>query len=269
MGIFDRQILTGKIHALTPPYKRNMDFAKKAIEVMLRLSPRNYVSLSFGKQSLCLAHLVYQMAPETPMFFLASGESWCIHNFVEVIDAFMKHSPINLTIVQTNWPGLNIGDFIKDMKKRQPAIRWIFKGQSDLTGNWKHCRDLGDNDLAEMCNRQEWDGWFWGLAKDESRMRAITLSKKWEGQPHPSVFRYVDGKYRCCPLMFWRWEDIAAYISENNLKMLGQYEQLGLQTRTTARITKRMVGARGMEEIKHWNKIGYWRLVERFPEIRA
>lgn len=120
-----------------------------------------------------------------------------------------------------------------------------------------------------MCDRDDWDGWYWGLAKDESKPRRMTLSYRWDGQPHPTIFRYVDGKYRCCPIMNWTVKELAAYIATHDIPVLEEYHRLGLQSRTTARITKKTAENGGVMEIKYTDMSAFNRLCARFPELRS
>lgn len=270
-GLYEKQIQVGRLYGRTVRGKRRLQFALDGIEAMLKLSGRSYVGVSFGKQSLCLAHMVYRMRPEMPMFFLASSESWLIHNFETVIDDFMNQFPIRLTIVQTNRMGLDISQDILSLSDKQSGIKWVFRGWNRSADNetWKAARDAGDKDLQRMCERAEWDGWFWGLAKEESRGRRITLSRRWEEQPHRTIFRYKDGKFRCCPLMNWEIDDIAAYVAANDLRLLAEYEHNGLQTRTTARVTKMMAENAGVVLLKGRQISSLNRLAKRFPELGA
>ncbi len=244
MTEFEKQMLAGEVYAQTDKRHRRLKFALDGIEAMRILAPNAYASISFGKQSICLAHMLYQIQPDLPMYFLASWETWDLHNYAEVIESFVSRWPINLHIVQTDNVSAN----------------------PDLS--WKETRDLGDKDLQNMVNREEWDGWYWGLTKEESKGRRLTLNQKWEGQPHATIFRYKDGKYRCCPLMNWEILDIAAYIAEHDLPLLQIYKELGLQQRTTARLTKSAVEYHGMARIKRCDTSGYNRLAARFPELR-
>lgn len=270
MGKYEQQIATGRLYARLPIFEQRLRFAKMGIEKMLRLAPNSYLSVSFGKQSICLAHLLYCHKPDLPMFFLASSESWYIHNYMDVIDDFMRHTPINLTIVQTNRLGIDIDELIDEMQQRQPDIKWIFRGWSEkLPGNWKAARDAGDRDLQEMCDRTEWDGLFMGLVKEESGGRRITLSLKWKGQPHPTIFRYKDNKYRCCPLMHWGIQEVAAYVAIHSIRLLDEYENNGLEARTTARITKMMAEEGGMTYLRQKNLDAFNQITRNFPELRC
>jgi len=235
----------GELYAQLPQRKRKLGFALDGIAAMQELAPKSYASISFGKDSICLAHMLYQIDPGLPMYFLASWESFIIHNYEEVIESFTSRWPINLTIVTA------------DNVSQNPGL------------SWKETRDIGQHDLQDMCVREDWGGWYWGLTKEESKGRRMTLSYKWEGQPHPTIFRYKDGKYRCCPLMNWNLLDIAAYISKHNLPLLSIYKEYGLEMRTTARVTKNMAEFGGVAYLRQLGVDELNRLAARFPELRA
>jgi len=234
----------GALYAKLRQRKYRLDFALDGIAAMREIAPISYASISFGKQSICLAHMLYQIMPETPMYFLESWESTLIHNLDEIIAEFVSRWPINLTRVSAD----NVSD------------------NPDL--DWKETRDLGQYDLQNMCNRDGWDGWYWGLVKEESKGREHTLSWRWPGQPHPTIFRYSDDKFRCCPLMEWELLDVAAYIQEHNLPVLDLYRERGLQMRTTARATRDMVEFGGVAELRHTGIERFNKLTSRFPELR-
>ena len=269
MNILERQLWEGRMYSHTLYFRNNLRFAYEGIKAMLDLCPRTYVSISFGKQSICLAHMVWKLRPKTPMYFLASSESYLMHNFVEVIDAFMQIAPINLTIVQTNHAALDIRPCIERLSVLQPAIVWDMRPAGNPNWNWHEVREAGHWDLQTMVDRDAYNGWFWGLAKEESKARRITLSTKWEDQPHPSIFRYGDGKFRCCPLMNWRLHDLAAYIQRHELPLLDTYHKEGLTARTTARMTGRS-SEEGAMALIHQANIGLAnQMYQRFPELRA
>lgn len=244
MGKFKQEMQAGALYAQLNERKRKLEFSLSGIAEMNKLAPNSYVSVSFGKQSICLAHMLYQIRPDMPMYFLASWESWIIHNYDEVIDKFLNRWPIIFHIVQSD----NVSD-------------------NDLT--WKETRDLGQDDLQNMCNREDWDGWYWGLVKEESKGRKATLSTRWKGQPHPTIFRYTDGKFRCCPLMNWTNLDVAAYVQEYDLPLLNIYKQYGLDMRTTARVTRDMAEFGGVAYLRQLSIESLNKLATRFPELRC
>lgn len=263
------QLEAGRLYGQTQGYRRKLEFALGGIEAMHDLAPNSYMALSFGKQSICLAHMLYEFDSHTPMFFLASSESWLMYDFERVIDAFLSRWPVRLTIVQTNRWGLDLEPVIERLAAKQPGIRWVRRGWLETSPvSWKAARDAGDQDLQEMCDRNQWDGWYWGLAKDESYGRWRTLSVRWPGQPHPTIFRYTDGKYRCCPLMNWTTKEIAAYVAEYDLPLLSAYGA-GLEARTSARLTKRMANFSGLARLRRDFPQVYLALTRQFPELRS
>jgi len=244
MRIFEQEMESGRLYARLHQCQYRRDFALAGISAMMELAPHSYASISFGKQSICLAHMLYQIVPELPMYFLASWESWIIHNYDEVIAEFLDMWPIDLHIIQTD----NV---------------------SNNSLSWKETRDIGQFDLQNMCKREEWDGWYWGLSKEESVGRLRTLSKKWPGQPHLTIFKYTDDKYRCCPLMEWEIMDIAAYLGDYHIPVLDAYKIGGLEMRTTARVTRNMAEMGGIAHLRYMSVERLNKLTDRFPEVRA
>lgn len=234
------ELLTGKIYAKTRERKEKLDFAIAGVHALLNVCQRVYVSLSFGKQSSCLAHMVFKIKPQIPMYFLASDETWHMYNYQEVIDKFCKKWPIDLHIVQTHH---------------------FFN-----TKTWKEGRDEGDQDIQKMCAREDFDGWFWGLAKEESFARKLTCSKN-NTKIHPTIFRYTDNKLRGTPLQDWGIDDLAAYIYEYDIPLLNIYEKYGLKQRTTARITKKCRDFGANTLWRTTNSQGFRTLVDKHREI--
>jgi len=242
MTQFEMDLALGEIHLRSSAFARHVESAKQSIERMLSICNRTYISLSFGKQSICMTHLISSMNKNIPAFFLASSETWQLYNFVEVIAGLLAKIDMDITIVQTNRHGINLKPAIDQMSEMCPSLKWEFSGEESGI-DWRDANSRGHRDLQDMCNRKDWDGWFWGFSSDESVKRRITLAKTIE---HRNIFRYSDGKFRCCPLRDWRCLDIAAYIVQNNLKMLDVYERHGLRIRTTARVTGNMAELGGI-----------------------
>lgn len=240
---FSEQMLIGRVHAKSRAHAEAVAFALDGIRAMLCEAPRCYVSLSFGKQSLCLAHLAMRVQPDIPMYFLASSETWSLYDYERVVHEFVSQHKPNLTIVQTER---------------------LAEAES-----WKEARDLGDQDLQRMCPREEWDGWLWGLTTEESRQRQITLAQGVKQRnAHPSIFRYSDGKLRGCPIMRWGIEDLAAYIATHDIPLLNIYQRYGLTQRTTARITKKMARNSAMALARQTSGPALSRITNKFPDIR-
>lgn len=233
--------LIGKIHSKSYEYRKKLDFAILGLNMMFNTAKKPYLSLSFGKQSICIAHMIYQINPNIPMFFLASDETWSMYNYKEVIEDFYNKWPIDLHVIQTNH---------------------FFNSES-----WKDSRDKGDCDLQNMVDKNKYDGVIMGLAKDESKARKITLLKHTD--IHPTIFEYKDKRYRCCPIMNWDIKDISAYVVTNDIKLLNIYEIYGLEQRTTARITKKMVGNNGLGLLRATNSRGFRDINNQFNILNS
>lgn len=236
MGKLSQQFAHGRVYRRLAVHQRRRDRARAAIETMRCLAPHSYLSLSWGKQSIVVAHMLYQIDPTIPSLFLASSESWILHDFRRVIETFTARWPIPHTVIQTD--------------------RWAD------AASWAAAKRAGEGDLQHLGDAYQ--GWYGGLAREESRTRRIALSQR-STTGHPDVYQYRDGRYRCSPVAAWAIPDLAAYIDEYDLPLLATYHQHGLEARTTARITGRMVragGARTAGDVSAWNA-----LTARFPEL--
>ena len=76
-------------------------------------------------------------------------------------------------------------------------------------------------------------GVIMGLAACESKGRRITLSLA----NQDNIYKYSNGKFRCCPLRHWTEMDCASYIAKYNLPVLNIYKKFGFYSRTSAGVT--------------------------------
>lgn len=94
MGIYERQLAEGKLLAMMPEHKRKVQKSLADIEQMLAACTAPYVSLSWGKQSICLMHLVYQVDRTVPALFFREPETHIIADFDNVIAQFLSRYQI-------------------------------------------------------------------------------------------------------------------------------------------------------------------------------
>lgn len=230
----------GLVYSKTNKYKRNLEITTNSLLRFFEICNYPYLALSWGKQSIVLAHLIFKLRPETPMIFLRSWESYMLHDYENVINQFP-------------FP-INYHECFKD------NVSW-----NDWT--WKETRDYGSKDIQTMADEcfPEWDGVVMGLSKDESVARRITCSSS--NTDWKTIFQYKDGRYRCTPIQFWNNNDLAAYISVNEIQLLSTYKNTGLVGRTTARITRNNAEMNGLRELKKENIGNYNLIVNRFPEL--
>ena len=202
-NIYDRQLAAGMTLAMTPRWQHKEKKAIADITVMLKRSRSPYVSLSWGKQSTCLMHMVYRVSPSIPGLFFREVESNIIANFDEVIADFTYSWPIT---------------YYEEMYHP-----WDEKGQ----------RDSHHRAARRWEAEHNVDGVFMGFARHESKARHYTLAKA----DKYNIFEYKDGFLRSTPLRLWSDDDIVAYIAKYNIPMLDIYHRFGFQARTSAGLT--------------------------------
>jgi len=240
MSKLEQDLKYGLVYAKTKKYQRHLEITTNSLLRFFEICSHPYLALSWGKQSIVLAHLIYQLRPETPMVFLRSWESFLLHDYERVMQQF----PFDI----------NYREHFKD------NVSW-----NDW--DWQTTRDYGSEDIQNMADEcfPEWDGVIMGLSKDESVARRITCSisnTEWR-----TIFRYKNGKHRCTPIQFWSIHDLSAYIATNEITLLSTYNNTGLKGRTTARITRDNAEMNGLRELKKENIGNYNTIVNRFPEL--
>lgn len=237
------ELKCGLLWANTAQYKKQEQVAFSSLKRFFSIVTRPYLALSWGKQSIVLAHMIYQIRPKTPMVFLRSWESYLLHDYERVIAEFTA-----------KWPVMWI-DYFKD------NVSW-----NSLS--WKETRDIGQNDIQGMGDNAlpDWDGVIMGLSKDESKARRITTSlntTEWR-----TIFRYKDGRYRNTPIQAWTQMDLSAYIGLHSIPLLSAYKE-GLSARTTARITRNQAEMNGLKDLRRRDINAYNIIISRFPELSA
>jgi 3'-phosphoadenosine 5'-phosphosulfate sulfotransferase (PAPS reductase)/FAD synthetase len=137
MNIFEKQMTEGRIYSSTGAFKARVRKALTDLDHAFKTGPA-YLALSWGKQSIILAHMIWTMDPEVPCVFRKNPLSDLINNFNEVRDNFLSAWKLNYE---------------------------EFNGDTDLKRNG--LRYMRDNGLQVV---------IMGLAADESNGRRMTLA---------------------------------------------------------------------------------------------
>lgn len=140
MGIYEQQLAQGKLLAMMPDHKRKVQKALADIQQMLGVCDAPYVSLSWGKQSICLMHLVYQVDQTIPGVFWREPETHIITDFDNVIEQFIER-----------WAILYFDVMLDEPSHHQAAAKW------------------------EAMNNK--NGVFMGFVRHESKSRRFTTAK--------------------------------------------------------------------------------------------
>ncbi|MCK9327750.1 MAG: hypothetical protein M0P69_19805 [Bacteroidales bacterium] len=136
-NLFKKQITEGRIFSRTAVFKAKVRKALTDLAHAFRAGP-SYLALSWGKQSIILAHMIWTMDTEVKCVFRKNPLSDLINNFNEVKDSFLSRWKINYEELE---------------------------GDTDLKGNG--LKYMQENGLTVV---------IMGLAADESNGRRITLA---------------------------------------------------------------------------------------------
>lgn len=209
MSLYRKQIDEGKIYALMPKFKSLLEKTKIQIVNMLSVCENPFISMSWGKDSLVMGHIILSIKNDIPLVHWTSEQAKFISNFDDVANTFKNNFP------QAEYRVLDF-DLICKLK------------------------DFGRDYALE----NGYDGIFIGMCKDESKTRRMSLSKDING-----IFEYKEGIKRLCPMADWRVDDIIAYIAMHDLRVLNLYERHGLNIRTTSRIKQTGHSLKGLDHL--------------------
>lgn len=182
-----------------PKFRRRVTEALDVIREALEIAP-SCVSVSWGKDSIVMLHLCQQVKSNILAVSFTHPERELISNYAEIQSAYSRQF------------GLNLRDI-------------------DIEG---------DHVPAKVVQQRLWEEYpvnFVGLRKEESDRRSIALAK------YGLIHKYASGdkanSYRVCPIGWWNWQDIWAYICLHDLPYLKIYDQLSRERgRTTDHLSK-------------------------------
>jgi len=140
MNILSRQLQEGRMFAQLPQFRHKLSNADIDIRAMFSHASRSYVTLSWGKQSIIVAHMVFVIAPETPCVHWSNPKAEILADFMDTRDAFLERYHLNYTEFS--------------------------EGDIDLKGNGRR-----------YMQEEKLNGVFMGLAAEESKGRRYSLKQ--------------------------------------------------------------------------------------------
>lgn len=150
------------------------------------------VSVSWGKDSTAMLHLIQQLEPDIPAFFFGDELEDLQNNYSEVSSAYCERYPTRYTKIL----------YDELAKPSGPATKLSL-----------------DHPMI-----------FIGCRYQESRHRRIAISKY--GVIHQWRSGDRSGAWRCFPLAWWETKDVWAYTVANELPYLKSYDLWGYDSRT-------------------------------------
>jgi len=234
-----------------PWLKRKVTKALDVIREWVEVSGGHvYGSVSGGKDSLVMAHLIRSVYPDCPFVWVNQGH---LAEWPDCIELLMYLRDQGWNIVEI-CPPLGL---IQLFRKYGMA----FDGQFTALDR-KHIEELLLKPLAEYCEINGVRGYAWGLRK-ESRGRSLYLQSKGE------LYQRKDGIWVCSPVGFWKTQDIWSYIDAHRIPYAAVYDKHG---RDTVRN-----GCPIDTALSNWGKLSWLRKYEPevfeefcgyFPEVR-
>ena len=243
-----------RLLAMDPYHKRRVEQAKNYIIDALALGAA-YVSVSGGKDSVALLHLVRSIAPDTPAWHIDSG--------MESPDTIAIINQLSgVTVVR---PELTID------KMCEMVGAFGYSGPNKLDGDWhwsnRDWKSILIQDPAQKLREQHrYTVTFTGMRADESKGRTMMMRK------YGAIHRRADGCVFAHPLARWTGQDSLSYCASNGLPISEIYLRPG-HVPPADRRTGTMLGGsaatRGRyTDIKRHHPQTWDLMIERFPELR-
>ncbi len=196
------------LYAKLPVFQRKIDFAKKIIKEALALNLNWAIAVSGGKDSTVMLDLCIQCGWKGSLFHFFYKETPTENT--NLCKLLAEQYDLQLDLVEV--PGAfdvyeKCGFFLQAVTDEQN------KETRKMLREYKKVTD-------EFTISQKYGGLFIGLRKDESRVRAITLSKK--GLIYQTKNRQTK---TCCPIGYMGAKEIWAYIFKQRLPYLTIYDK--------------------------------------------
>lgn len=188
-------------HATSVRWRRRVDAAKVIIQQWLTRCQRPYVAVSGGKDSVCMSHLIAEVATATghaipPTMWHNSGVEW--PETETVIRRLQENGTIKTLIIVT--PEQDV----LQLKREQVAGR-LSRAQKDQQALFRP--------IAATVQAHGFDGVALGLRAEESRGRLMNRCTR------GSLYGTRQGLWHCTPLAEWSWLDVFAYLATHRLPL--------------------------------------------------
>jgi len=235
--------------------KEACNIARQGFETMCKSS----VSLSFGKDSTVMAHLLLQMDPDLPVMYINCGQWDEWPDTPRVKAEFLERFPCNFT--ELRGPSVIEG-------YREAGL---FVQDEAITKEARKAQHNYGKSLAEILDAEAkqrgYHGAFIGVRKDESNNRSRLFAMH-----GPLYYAKTRSLWACHPLAFWTARDVWAYIVKYDLPYNELYD-LDPQGREMAR-NGAMFGTRSARygRLVFLRKMypGWFnRFSAEFPEVRG
>ena len=203
-------IMVYKLHAELKEFKAKVQRSLLLIQKAVARSKRPYVACSWGKDSICLLHLVASQRPGVDVIYVHCGEYDDWPGTEELMEKYKAMLPITvhvaeaMSVVETY---RLVGHFY--VFPSTPAER-----AADAAYNRAFFRAIIGKARELGCDLA-----FIGLTKEESKIRRRLLERR-----GALFYSRTHKMWECFPLADWTGRDVWAYIFAHNLPYLELYD---------------------------------------------
>ena len=212
-----------------------------------------YASISGGKDSLVMAHLIRHCYPDCPFVWVNQGY---LAEWIDCIEL--------LTLLKTE--GWNIIEIcpVRDLWHLYQDVGIPLSGKMTTVQDKIINRKLIYDPLDEYQENNNVQGYAWGIRSQESRNRSLFLKK------HGLIHQRKDNNlWVCSPIGFWKINDIWDYIDYQELPYPSMYDRDRLTVRNGPAIGTTGVNWGRLSELKKFYPEYWSELTQKFPELRS
>ena len=252
--------LVYELHSQTREFSHRVQAGLKIISDGLSAMHRPYASVSFGKDSLVMAHLLLSVAPALPMLYINCGEWDEWPDTPRVKSEFVRRFPCQF--IELSGPSI-VSAYVH--------AGGIYTQDEEMTYLERKAQHDYSSSLGRLLDKEArargFDGAFMGLRKEESNNRARLFSMR-----GPLYYSSMRELWACHPLAWWTGRDVWAYIVEHDLPYNELYD-LDPRGREKAR-NGAMFGTRSARYgrlmfLKRMYPDWFNRFAAEFPEVRC
>jgi 3'-phosphoadenosine 5'-phosphosulfate sulfotransferase (PAPS reductase)/FAD synthetase len=183
-------------------HRRRVEDSRRVVAAALAACRSPYVALSGGKDSACVAHLVWEQRPDVPAVYFDAA---CAFPEVKDYLAQLKRQGRRLIRFQCR-PFLEV---LREFGLHSDAVE-------EAT-----MRYTVHEPLQRLYHAFGYDAVFLGLRREESPGRAALLAAR--GQ---AFVRKSDGRLECNPIAWWSFDDVWAYLLAGEHPYCAAYDRL-------------------------------------------
>lgn len=199
----DRLKLQASLHARLPGFERRVEKARILVSEALSKMENPYIAFSTGKDSVAMAHLVWQQNPDVLAVYFDAD---CA--FPESKELLGRYEAAGRPII--SWP---CEPFLETLKRVGGPASDKCEAETMRSTVYRPIKSL----LAEY----HFDGVFLGLRSEESYGRRKLAEIR--GQ---LFWQKRDALWECLPIARWSFLDVWAYIISQGIDCCAVYDRL-------------------------------------------